>query len=223
MREKMENLEVERILAGAMRTNCYIVSDKVTKEALIIDPADEADKIKNSLLRGEKRPIAILLTHGHFDHIKAAKELKKEYDIKIYCMEEERKVLENPEYNLSSLFGTGFQVSADSFLKDGEQMQIGPFFITVIHTPGHTVGSACYYITKEDKTEGILMSGDTLFHESVGRTDFPTGSASSLVHSVKEKLFCLDDSTPVYPGHDSFTTIGYEKQNNPCVGGEMEL
>ncbi len=150
MREKMENLEVERILAGAMRTNCYIVSDKVTKEALIIDPADEADKIKNHLLQGKKRPIAILLTHGHFDHIKAAEELKKEYDIKIYCMEEERKVLENPEYNLSSLFGTGFRVSADSFLKDGEQMQIGPFFITTIHTPGHTVGSACYYVTDAD-------------------------------------------------------------------------
>lgn len=213
----MKNLEVERILAGAMRTNCYLVSDQITKEALIIDPADEADKIKINLMRGEKKPIAILLTHGHFDHIKAAEELKREYHIKIYCLEEEKEVLENPDYNLSSLFGAGFTVSADSFLKDKEQIQIGPFSITVIHTSGHTMGSACYYITDENKTESILMSGDTLFHESVGRTDFPTGSASLLMRSITERLFCLDDSTPVYPGHDSETTIGHEKEYNPCI------
>lgn len=213
----MKNLEVGRILAGAMRTNCYLVSDQITKEALIIDPADEADKIKINLMREEKKPIAILLTHGHFDHIKAAEELKREYHIKIYCLEEEKEVLENSDYNLSSLFGAGFTVSADSFLKDKEQIQIGPFSITVIHTPGHTMGSACYYITDENKTESILMSGDTLFHESVGRTDFPTGSASLLMRSITERLFCLDDSTPVYPGHDSETTIGHEKEHNPCI------
>lgn len=202
---------IQRVLAGAMRTNCYLVYDEITKEALVADPADEAEKLERLLAEKGLKLRAILLTHGHFDHIGAAAALRENYHADIYCLHEEAEILENPEWNLSALFAAGFTVKPDSLLEDGQELFLAGFPIRVIATPGHTKGSCCYYFT-EDK---FLLSGDTLFEESVGRTDFPTGSTSDLVRSVQEKLYLLPDDTPVYPGHGEMTTIGHEKQCNP--------
>lgn len=205
---------MRRILAGAMRTNCYLIYNAETKNALLVDPAEEALKISRIIEDGDLVPQAILLTHGHFDHIGAVAELREKYHCPVYCLREEKEVLENTTYNLSAMFADSFVVTPDILVKDGENLSIADFSIQVIATPGHTKGSCCYYFP-EDK---FLLSGDTLFEESVGRTDFPTGSTSALVHSIREKLFVLPDNTPVYSGHGEPTTIEHEKSYNPVAG-----
>ena len=153
----------------------------------------------------------ILLTHGHFDHIGGAAELKKASGAKVYALTEEKKICRTPELNLSAQMPPVVTIEADEWLTDGQTVETAGISFQVIATPGHTVGGCCYYC----KEGGFLFSGDTLFEESVGRTDFPTGSMSSLVRSVKEKLFVLPEDTNVYPGHGDITTIGREKQYNP--------
>lgn len=200
---------MQRLIVGVMRTNCYLVYKDNTKETLVVDPADKVEKISQALEESGLKPVAILLTHGHFDHIGAVEGLKKKYGCKIYCLDGEKEVLECADYNLSAMFSNSFTITPDVLLKDGEELSLGGFVIQVIATPGHTKGSCCYYFP-EDR---FLISGDTLFEGSVGRTDFPTGSASMLMCSIKEKLFVLPEDTPVYSGHGEPTTIGYEKQN----------
>ena len=159
------------------------------------------------------KPLAVLLTHGHFDHIMGLDGLLREYDIPVYAFESEKEVLNSARLNLSAMMAGTYTFSDARYVKDGQILDIGGVQIRVIHTPGHTSGGCCYYIEKE----GILFSGDTLFHTSIGRTDFPTGSSSQLVRSVKERLFDLPDETKVYPGHMEETSIGYEKKYNPFV------
>jgi len=129
----------------------------------------------------------------------------------VYALTEEKKICRTPELNLSAQMPPVVTIEADEWLTDGQTVETAGISFQVIATPGHTVGGCCYYC----KEGGFLFSGDTLFEESVGRTDFPTGSMSSLVRSVKEKLFVLPEDTKVYPGHGDITTIGREKQYNP--------
>ena len=159
------------------------------------------------------KPVWILLTHGHFDHIMAADEVRKKYNIPIYASEKEETTLLNPKVNLS-VFGHGScTLDADVYLKDLQVVELAGFSVQMIETPGHTVGSCCYYL----KEEGVLFSGDTVFQGSVGRTDFPEGSTAAIVRSLHRLLDTLPDETEVYPGHDASTTIGYEKRYNPFV------
>lgn len=211
---------MQMIPAGSMPANCYFIYDDDTKELLIADPAGDADKLKQRITEYGLKPVAILLTHGHFDHIGAVDELRAEYGIKVYCMEEEKEVLENVAYNLSTWMGEGFTVKPDVLLTDGQELVLAGMRIRVIATPGHTRGSCCYYFEQEEKEHqphpgDFLLSGDTLFAESYGRTDFPTGSMSQLTRSIKEKLFVLPDETPVYTGHGEPTSIEHEKRYNP--------
>ena len=207
----MADLKVRHLVVGAVATNCYIAENKKTKEALIIDPGDNAARIVQIIKEDGVVPVAVLLTHGHFDHAMAAQEVAEQYGIKIYAHETEKETLETPQINLSGMIGRTLTFHADCYVKDGEILNLAGFEIRVLHTPGHTQGGVCYYIEEEK----ALFSGDTLFCQSVGRTDFPTGSMSQLVRSVKEQLFVLPDDVQVYPGHDSVTSIGYEKQYNP--------
>ncbi|WP_180272709.1 MBL fold metallo-hydrolase [Konateibacter massiliensis] len=205
---------VEQYQLGPVRTNCYIVYNDDTKEAVVVDPADNGMYIKNMLEKQNLNIQAILLTHGHFDHIMAVEFLKNTYQVPILVHEEEKQILEDASKNLSgTMGGNAYIVKADRFLKDGEQLELLGTKIKVLHTPGHTAGGACYLFEEEN----MLFSGDTLFAGSVGRTDFPTGSMSTLVRSIKDKLMVLADDMAVYPGHESETTIGNERKFNPFI------
>ena len=207
----MGQIEIKSMTLGMVATNCDLIINKETKEALLIDPADNALRISNVIEENVCTLKAILLTHGHFDHIMALNELKKRYNVPVYAHEEEEDVLKQSSLNMSGMIGQIYTTQADIYVKDGEHLKLAGLDIIVLHTPGHTKGGVCYYLPEEK----VLMSGDTLFHCSIGRTDFPTGSMSQLVRSVKEQLFVLPDDVQVYPGHDSVTSIGYEKQYNP--------
>ena len=207
----MGQIEIKSMTLGMVATNCYLIINKETKEALLIDPADNALRISNVIEENVCTLKAILLTHGHFDHIMALNELKKRYNVPVYAHEEEEDVLKQSSLNMSGMIGQIYTTQADVYVKDGEHLKLAGLDVIVLYTPGHTKGGVCYYLPEEK----VLMSGDTLFHCSIGRTDFPTGSMSQLVRSVKEQLFVLPDDVQVYPGHDSVTSIGYEKQYNP--------
>ena len=188
-------------------TNCYICMNKDTKEGFIVDPGDDELKISVNVSRLEMIPKAILLTHGHFDHIGAVNQLKERYNIPVIVGAKEEKVLTDSRMNLSSMFGEPVKVNGDKFLEDGENFQVAGFDIQYILTPGHTPGSGCFYIEEEQ----VLFSGDTLFQASRGRTDFPGGSESDIIKSIKNKLLVLPGETEVYPGHMNITNIDSEK------------
>ena len=196
---------------GSVSTNCYFIVNVSTNDTIIIDPADSPATIESVVFKNGLKPQAILLTHGHFDHILAANEVKEKYSIPLYACDKEKNLIENSSLNLSSSYGARVELRDIQYVQDNELLAIAGFSIKVIHTPGHTEGSVCYYFENED----ILISGDTLFLESVGRSDFPTGNSSQLIRSVKEKLLLLPGETIVYPGHGDATTIEYEKKYNP--------
>lgn len=209
----MGKLKVEKRVLGMIHTNVYLAVNTETKEAILIDPADDAGRLKRDIEALGVRPVGILLTHGHFDHIGAAKELAEHYGIPIVAGSEETEVLADPGINMSGQFTDPFGLTADRLYGDGETLSMAGFWIRVFHTPGHTKGGVCYYLPEE----GVLFSGDTLFCGTIGRTDLPTGSMSALVRSVRGLLENLPDETAVYPGHSSDTTIAYEKEYNSFV------
>lgn len=200
---------------GMVRANCYIVYNDITNEALVIDPADNGAYINTKLKENNLTLKAVLLTHGHFDHIMAVQYLKNTFNVRVYAHESEEEILADASKNLSaSMGGAPLSINADILLKDNQKLELIGTTITVIHTPGHTAGGVCYYF----ECEKLLFSGDTLFRDSVGRTDFPTGSMSVLVRSIKEKLITLGDDVVVYPGHEGETTISRERKFNPFIG-----
>lgn len=209
----MVQMKVEQHMIGPVQTNCYFAVNEETSETLVIDPGAKAGKLAEMIEEEKLNPVAILLTHGHFDHAGAAEELAEKFDIKIYALENERETLENPDLNLSGWEGKKRAYRADCFLRDEEEIDLAGFHIRVFHTPGHTVGGCCYFFPYQN----AVFSGDTLFAQSVGRTDFPKGSMSELVRAVKEKLMVLPDDVDVYPGHNRITTIGTERMYNPYL------
>ena len=202
-------MEIKRLIVGMVQTNCYIAVHPETKEAVIVDPGDEAARIEDALAQTGAKAKAILLTHGHFDHVTAMEELRRDLGVPVYACEQEQAVLADPDKNLSVQFqGGGLHLKADMLLKDGETFEAAGYTFQMLHTPGHTPGGCCYYMEQE----GVLFSGDTLFHGSRGRTDFPGGSESEIMKSIREKLLKkLPDETAVLPGHNDSTTIGTEK------------
>lgn len=213
-------LKIRNYVLGMVSTNVYIVTNEETGEAVIIDAAANAPKLKKIIDEQlQVVPRAVLLTHGHFDHIMAAEALAEAYQIPIYAAERERELLKRADMNLSGQFQTAVSIAQFEAVKDGDVLQLIGAKWKVLETPGHTAGSVCYYI---EATEGLteqplLFSGDTLFCESMGRTDLPTGSQTALLKSIGEKLLILPDETRVYPGHEEFTTISHEKQFNPAA------
>ena len=203
----MAKIMIRSVTVSECYTNCYICMNKDTKEGFIVDPGDDELKISVNVSRLEMIPKAILLTHGHFDHIGAVNQLKERYNIPVIVGAKEEKVLTDSRMNLSSMFGEPVKVNGDKFLEDGENFQVAGFDIQYVLTPGHTPGSGCFYIEDEQ----VLFSGDTLFQASRGRTDFPGGSESDIIKSIKNKLLVLPGETEVYPGHMNITNIDSEK------------
>ena len=206
-------MQIERFIVGMVGTNCYVVSNEETSECFLVDPGAYSDKVIAYIREHELKPQAILLTHGHFDHIMGLDGVLREFPIPVYAQEEEEILLKDASYNASVSYGPAYTFSVASYIKDGQILELAGMTIRAIHTPGHTIGGCCYYI----ESEHVLFSGDTLFHDSVGRTDFPTGSQSQLVRSIREKLLGLPEETVVCPGHMSETTIGHEKKYNPFL------
>lgn len=199
---------------GSFATNCYTVANTETREAVIIDPGARPEYLIKMYENQKLKPVAILLTHGHVDHIGAVAGLRAQYpDIKVYAGVEEKDVLNRPELNLSLMFGSEMSMDADIYVADGEVISLLGHDITCIHIPGHTKGGTCFYIEDEE----LLFSGDTLFCRSVGRSDFPTGDGEALIENIQKKLLVLPEKVLVYAGHDNRTTIGDEKRMNPYM------
>ena len=188
--------------------NVYFIINKTTRETVIVDPADNADYIADQCRMRGYLPSAILLTHGHFDHIYGLPALKKRIDVPVYAPADEVRLLADPELNRSGAWAEPMGVTADILLADNEVITLAGVDIRVIFTPGHTSGGCCYYI----ESEKLLIAGDTLFYESYGRTDLETGSTAALIRSIRDRLFLLPDDVEVCPGHGDPTTIGHEKK-----------
>lgn len=206
-------MKIGKFVLGPVGTNCYIVINEKSSECLIVDPASCPPEFVSYIRNAGLAVKAVLLTHGHFDHIMGLDEVLAQFFVPVYAQEEEEILLKDASYNASVSYGSAYTFSGASHIKDGQVLELAGMKIRVIHTPGHTIGGCCYYI----EAENVLFSGDTLFHDSVGRTDFPTGSQSQLVRSIREKLLGLPEDTVVYPGHMSETTIGHEKTYNPFL------
>lgn len=219
----MGRLIIHPCVLGMISTNCYLVYENSREReegelvsGVIIDPADNGAYILNKCKELSIKPEAVLLTHGHFDHILAAEEVRRAFHIPVYACEKEMDLLKEPDLNLSRTGGEAVSLEADYWLKDGQELELLGRKWKVLSTPGHTAGSVCYYIEEEQ----VLFSGDTLFCQSVGRTDLPTGKSSELVDSVVRILLALPEETKVYPGHGEGTKIGYEKKRNPLAERE---
>jgi len=197
-----------KIHIDSVDTNCYVFGSKRTKDVVIIDPGADPDRIKELIKREGLIPKCIINTHGHIDHIGANSEL----DLPVYIHEKDANFLTNPLLSLAAFYGKlKGSPRASRTLKEGDNIDISGIMLKVIHTPGHTPGGISLY------TEGIVFTGDTLFAQSIGRTDLPYGSQKDITNSIKEKLFNLADSTIVYPGHGEETSIGIEKRTNPWL------
>ena len=206
------NSKVTHINVGNLAENCWFLANEDTKEAVVIDPGAEPDRICATAEKHGWKITAILLTHGHIDHMGACESLRTELGVKVYALTEEEDLLLDAKQNLSVYIARKVVTFApDEFLHDGQELTLAGMKLKVYHTPGHTPGGASYYCAEA----GCVFSGDTLFHGSVGRTDFPGGSMSAIVRSLREKLFLLPKETVVYPGHGDETSIGYEEKYNP--------
>lgn len=209
----MRKVHIKTLVLGIVQSNCYIVNSPNSREAVVIDPGDSPYIIEKHLKENDLECKAILLTHGHFDHIAAAPELKRLTSAPIYAHKAEEELLMNPKLNASAHMGNEISVNPDIFFKDKEVFDEAGLSWQVIYTPGHTAGGICFYLPKE----GIIFTGDTLFHESIGRTDLPAGDHRQLIEAIHNQLLTLDNSTEVYPGHGRPTTISHEKKNNPFL------
>ena len=201
-------MEIKRLVLGEISVNCYLISSE--NAAIVVDPGYYSSAIVDFLNENKEKSRLILLTHGHFDHIGAAKQISDETGVKIGIGENEVTYLKRPSLNLSASFGLPIKAfEPDYTYKDGETFLVGDLQIKVIETPGHTKGSVCYLI------EDTLLSGDMLFFESYGRTDFPGGDFDEIKESFYKLITTLGGDTKVFPGHDEYTTIAHEAEFNP--------
>lgn len=202
------------VVVGPLGVNCSILGCEREKKGIVVDPGGDVASIISAVEGLELSIVAIINTHGHFDHVGGNSKIKSMIDAPLYIHKEDAPMLGRVS-QVAGMYGMVGENSppADVYLEDGQIIDFGSCRLKVIHTPGHTPGGCCLYIETEQK----LISGDTLFADGVGRTDLPGGSHQQLVASIREKLFVLPDEVEVFPGHGPSTTIGYEKQHNPYL------
>lgn len=203
---------VKKLEVGPIMANCYILGCESTKEAVVIDPGDDADRILMELAKSGLKVKYLINTHGHFDHVGANKRMKEVTGAELAIHPDDEPMLKELSRS-AMMFGLSAENSppADIRLNDGEEISFGEITMKVIHTPGHSRGGICLY------TKGYLFAGDTLFAGSIGRTDLNGGDYDTLISSIKEKLLVLEPDTVVYTGHGPETTIGNEKRMNPFL------
>lgn len=205
-------MKIIKIPAGIFAVNCYIVYSDRKKEGIIVDPGGDVDTIVNTVRENGLKIKNIVLTHGHGDHIGAVLGLKEELGLEVLIHKDDLLMLQDSNINLSSQMAMGsVEIKPDGLLEDGDIIELGDHKIEVIHTPGHTQGCISLKVGK------YLLSGDTLFKGSIGRTDLIGGNTDQIIKSIKEKLLVLDDNTIVLPGHGDTTTILEEKMYNPFL------
>lgn len=202
-------LKVKYNVFGQLGNNCYLITDEKTNKSALVDCADASQKMLDFI--GDADLEYILLTHGHFDHIGGVPEIKEKLGAKIVIGAEDAVMLKSGRHSLAAFCGQKqVPIEADILVCNGDTITLGETEIKVMETPGHTKGGVCYI------TDDIIFSGDTLFHCSCGRTDFPGGSVAEIKESLN-KLASLDGDYKVYAGHDSETTLDYERKYNPYM------
>lgn len=205
-------MKVIRIPAGIYAANCYIIYSETTKDGIIVDPGGDADIILKTIEENNLNVIHIVLTHGHGDHIGGVIDLLNVLKVSLLVHEDDVKMISDAKMNLSNIMPIGaVELNPDKVLKHGDIIKFGDLEAEIIHTPGHTLGGICI------KIEDNLITGDTLFQGSIGRTDLEGGDYDTIIRSIKENLLPLPDNTIVWPGHGVQTTIGNEKRNNPFL------
>jgi hydroxyacylglutathione hydrolase len=203
-------VQVETVVVGMLEGNCYLVKCGPGGEGVIIDPGDEGDRIAAAVRAMGLEPEAILLTHGHIDHVNAAGALRRRLRSRVICHASDRAMVENVE--VLSLWGLQREpCKVDQEVQDGDLIPVACSEFRVIHSPGHTRGSVCYML------DSTLFSGDVLFKGSIGRTDLPGGSDREMAETLKTRIAVLDPGVRVYPGHGPETTVAYEKTHNPFL------
>ena len=209
-------MKIDRLVLGEFQTNSHVVrSDESATDCLIVDTGLDGGDLVRLLTQNQLNPVAVVLTHGHADHIVGLEAVRRQFpQIKTYIHRLDAPLLTYPQANLSVLAGVAFTTEpANVLLEEGDIVEEAGIRLEVLHTPGHTPGGICLYA----RAEGIVFVGDTLFADSVGRTDFPGGDMDQLIESIRNKLFSLPDETAAYPGHGMRTTVGREKRMNPFL------
>jgi hydroxyacylglutathione hydrolase len=209
-------MKIDRLILGEFQTNCYVVrQDEAAVDCVVTDPGLDPDALLAFLSQHQLNPVAVILTHGHVDHIAGVPALRQEYpDIRVYIHKADAGLLADPEANLSAAFGVPVETEpAEVLLQEGDTIDEAGVRLKVLHTPGHTRGGICLYA----ESDTLVFSGDALFADSVGRADFLGGDMDQLIDSIRTKLLTLPDKTVVYPGHGMRTTIAREKRVNPYV------
>jgi hydroxyacylglutathione hydrolase len=214
--------------AGMLQCNCYVLAERPGADAIIVDPGQRAmGQLRQILDKNRLTPAAVLITHGHIDHMWSAQKVSDTFGCPTYIHPEDRFMLKDPIYGMGPRVA---QVFAGAFFRepkqvveldrDGDKIDLGGISVNIDHTPGHTRGSVCFRILQAAKNEAdVVFSGDTLFERSIGRSDLFGGSGRDLLRSIVNKLLVLDDKTVVLPGHGNSTTIGAERRYNPFIEG----
>ena len=205
-------MRIRLMPSGMLMVNTYLVTDEENKKGFIVDPGGFDQRLLD-LVQGERIEIQyIVLTHGHADHIGGVERYRQEIPgIRVVCSKDEVATLADPRLNVSGMMGMQISIAPDMTVSEGDTLSCGDMTMRFVMTPGHSPGGMCIIM----EGENVVFSGDTLFCQSIGRTDFPGCSYEALISSVREKLFTLPDETKVYPGHMGDTQIGFEKKYNP--------
>jgi glyoxylase-like metal-dependent hydrolase (beta-lactamase superfamily II) len=208
----------EVLPVGMLQCNCSVLGDEESREGIVVDPGDEIESVMEIVRRHGLTVKAIVITHAHIDHIGGAQKLKEATGAPVYMNPNDAELQAMLDVQATWLgMRTPERVEVDSAAKDGDRLLVGATEVHVLHTPGHTQGSICLWLP----TESTLVAGDTLFRDSIGRTDLPGGDGRQILRSIHEKLMALPEETVVVPGHGAETTIGREKQVNPFLRGMM--